>query len=133
MLFKLHSNEKGKNKEPEINMEKTTPYKRKGRKLEFSGHKAETSTEELVKQHTKKQQDYNESSNDNKNKKKYKPYEQIDGEFKKIKPPIFKGETWGIHSVNLSHSTCNHGVLKNTLNFCRYWSKILLLKAPPNI
>ena len=39
---------------------------------------------------------------------------------------------WGIHWVNLSHSTFNHGVLKNTLNFCRYWSKLLLLKPPPN-
>ena len=26
-------------------------------------------------------------------KKKYRPYEEISGEFKKIKPPIFNGET----------------------------------------
>ena len=26
-------------------------------------------------------------------KKKYKPYEEISGEFKKIKPPTFNGET----------------------------------------
>ena len=35
MLSKLHSNEKEKNKELELNIAKTTPYKRKGMKLEF--------------------------------------------------------------------------------------------------
>ena len=44
-----------------------------------------------------------------------------------------KRNPWGIHWENLSHSMFNHGVLKNTLNFCRYWSKLLLLKPPPNI
>ena len=33
LLSKLNSNKKEKNKEPELNMERTTPYKRKGRKL----------------------------------------------------------------------------------------------------
>ena len=53
MLSKLHSNEREKNKEPVLNMEKTTPYKRKGRKLKFSSHKDETSSEESIKHHSK--------------------------------------------------------------------------------
>ena len=73
-------------------MPKTTPYKCKGRKLEFSSHKAETSSEESVKHHTEKQQDSIESSDDNKKKKKYKPYEETCGEFKNIIPPMFNGE-----------------------------------------
>ena len=28
--------------------------------------------------------------------------------------------TWGLHLVNISHSTCDRGILKNTLNFQRY-------------
>ena len=43
LLSKIHSNERDKNKEPELNMEKTTPYKCKGRKLEFSKHETEYS------------------------------------------------------------------------------------------
>ena len=73
-------------------MPKTTPYKRKGRKLEFSSHGVETSNEESLKHHTEKQKDSSESSDDNKKKKKYKPYEDFLGEFKKIKPPVFNGE-----------------------------------------
>ena len=36
-----------------------------------------------------------DSSDDNHytKKRKYKPYEEISGEFKKIKPPTFNGET----------------------------------------
>ena len=70
-------------------MPKNAPYKCKGRKLEFSSHKAETSNEESVKHHAEKQQDSIESSDDNKKKKKYKPYEETCGEFKNNKAPIF--------------------------------------------
>ena len=45
MLSKLDSNEKEKNKELELNMAKPTPYKCKGRKLEFSKNKTESSSE----------------------------------------------------------------------------------------
>ena len=38
----------------------------------------------------------------------------------------------GIHLVNLSHSTCDHRILKNILNFKRYWPKLFFLKPPPN-
>ena len=41
-----------------------------------------------------KQQESSESHDDNKKKRKYKPYEEISGEFKKIKPPMFNGEIY---------------------------------------
>ena len=75
LLAKIHNDEKEKNKGSEHIMPKNTPYKRKGRKLEFFSHKAETSSEESVKHHSEKQQDSSESSDDNKNKNKYKLYE----------------------------------------------------------
>ena len=74
-------------------MPKNTPYKRKWRNLEFSSHKTETSSEESVKHHSRKQQESSESSDDNKKTKKYRPYEEMSEEFKKIKPPMFNGET----------------------------------------
>ena len=45
LIAKIQSNEKEKHKEPKLNMEKNTPYKRKGRKMEFSNHGAESSSE----------------------------------------------------------------------------------------
>ena len=54
MLSKLHSDEMEKHKDPELNMEKTTPYKRKGMKLKFSEHENECSSEESTKHNRKK-------------------------------------------------------------------------------
>ena len=89
----IHNDEKQKHKEPEHNIPKTTTYKCKGRNMEFFSHGVETSSEESTKHHTEKQQDSSESSDSNKNKKNYyKPYEDISGEFKKNKPPMFNGE-----------------------------------------
>ena len=51
LLAKIHNDEKEKSKESEQEIPKNAPYKRKGRKLEFSSHKPETSSEELVKHH----------------------------------------------------------------------------------
>ena len=56
LLAKIRNDEKQKNKEHEHNMLETTPYKHKVRKIEFLSHGDETSTEESVKNHTKKQQ-----------------------------------------------------------------------------
>ena len=88
---KIHNDEKEKNKESEHDLPKTAPYKCKGWKLEFSSHKPKTSSEELVKCHWKPQES-SESNDDNKKKNKHRPYEEIYGEFKKIKPPMFNGE-----------------------------------------
>ena len=92
MLSKIHSNEKEKNKEPELSIAETAPYKGKGRKLEFSKHETRSSSEESIKDTTKIYKDSSQSSDNNKKKKKYKPYEEIFGEFKKIKPPMFNRE-----------------------------------------
>ena len=70
----------------------TTPYKCKVRKLKFLKHEIESSSEESTKHNTEKHKDSSESSDSNNKKKKYKPYEEISGEFKKIKPPMFNGE-----------------------------------------
>ena len=45
--------------------------------------------------HRKNRQYTSDSSEDNyhSRKRKFKPYEEISGEFKKIKPPTFNGET----------------------------------------
>ena len=46
--------------------------------------------------------------------------------------PLTPLETWGLHLVNLSHSTYDRGILKNTLNFQIYCPNLFLLKPPPN-
>ena len=52
MLAKIHNDEKEKNKESKQEIPKKAPYKHKGRKLEFSSHGAESSSEESTKYHT---------------------------------------------------------------------------------
>ena len=93
MLAKLHNDENDKNKDYEQEIPKTALYNKcKGIKLEFSSHKPDTSREESVKHH-RKQQESSESSDNNKNKIKYIPYEEISRDLKKIKPPMFNGES----------------------------------------
>ena len=82
---------KKKIKESEQEKIKIVPYKCKGRKMEFSYHKPKTSCEESVK-HNRKQQESIESSDHNKMKNIYIPYEEISRDFNKIKPPMFNGE-----------------------------------------
>ena len=66
--------------------------------MELSSHISKTSSEESVKHH-KKQQESSKSSDDNKRKNKYRPYEEISGEFKKKKPPMFNGEIEKVKEV----------------------------------
>ena len=75
LLSKIHNDEKEKNTKHKQDMPETAPYKRKGRKLEFSSHNTRNSSEESVKHHSGKQQDSRKSSDDNKMKNKYKSYE----------------------------------------------------------
>ena len=75
MLSKLHSHEIDKNKELELSIEKTTPYKCKWRKRKFSKHEAKSSSEESTMHNTEKHQDSSESTDSNQNKNKYKPHE----------------------------------------------------------
>ena len=54
LLAKIHNEEKDKNKDFEHELPKTTPYNKcKGRKMEFSSHNPDTSSEESIK-HTGK-------------------------------------------------------------------------------
>ena len=73
-------------------MARTAPYKRKVRKLKFSNHETESSSEESGKHSKLKYKYSSESSDSNNQEKKYNPYEDITGEFKKIKPHMFKRE-----------------------------------------
>ena len=92
LLAKIHNEERNKNNDFDQELHKMAPYnKRKGRKIEFSILNHDTSSEELVKHHIKYQES-SESSDENKKNKKCIPYEEIFGEFKKIKPPMFNGE-----------------------------------------
>ena len=92
MLAKIHNEEKDKNKDFEQELLKTLPYNtHKVRKLEFSSHNSDTSSEESVKHH-RKTQESSKINDKNKKKKKYIPYEEISGDFKKIKPLMFNGK-----------------------------------------
>ena len=90
---KLHKEWKGKRKEHEYESG-TISYKCKGKKLKFSDNESNSSSGINVRSHKEKHKYSIESSNiDNSPKKrKYKPYEEICGEFKKIKPPMFNGD-----------------------------------------
>ena len=83
LLVKIHNEEKEKNKDFEQELPKTGPYnKRKGRKLEFSNHISDTSSEESVKHHIKTQES-SESSDENKMKKSIDPMRKSLGSSKK--------------------------------------------------
>ena len=74
------------------NDSETTTYKHKGKRENYSN--SETSSEVKPRSHRERQihiSDYSESDRKPR-RKKYKPYEDISGEFKKIKPPMFNGE-----------------------------------------
>ena len=70
----------------------TILYKHKGKKLKFSV--SESSLGIKVRSHRGMYKYTSESSESDRSprKRKYKPYEEISGEFKKIKPPMFNGE-----------------------------------------
>ena len=92
MLEKIHNEEKDKNKDFDQELPKTALYnKRKGRKLGFSRHNLDNSSEESVKNH-RKCQESSKSSDKNKKNKKYRPYEEISGEFKKLNHPCLMGK-----------------------------------------
>ena len=73
-------------------MARNTPYKHNVRKLEFSKHESQSSSEESTKHNNEKYKYSSESSDSNQKKKKYKLYEEISGEFNKIKVLMFNRE-----------------------------------------
>ena len=90
MLEKFYNEEKDKQIESD-----TTSYQHKNKKSKYSKIESSTSSEIKRKSYRKKHQysSYSSESNYRSRKKKYKPCEEISGEFKNIKPPTFNGET----------------------------------------
>ena len=70
-------------------------YQHKNKKYKQSKIEISSSSEIYGDPHKKNYQYTSDSSKDNHQtrKRKFKPYEEISGEFKKIKPPTFNGET----------------------------------------
>ena len=91
LLTKIHNRGKDKRNVYEIDYE-TISYKHKGKKLKFSD--SESSSGVNIRSHRGRYKYTSESSESNRRprKMKYKPYVEISGEFKKIKPPMFNGE-----------------------------------------
>ena len=72
---------------------KDTSHQRKSKKMKHTKTEISSSSEVFCEQ--RNFHSTSDSSDDNlyTKKRKYKPYEEISGEFKKIKPPTFNGET----------------------------------------
>ena len=92
LLEKIHNRGKYKRKEYETDSG-TVSYKRKGKKLKFFESESKSSSGAKVRSHKGKYKYTSESSESDSGprKRKHKPYEEISGEFKKIKPPMFNG------------------------------------------
>ena len=91
LLDKIHNRGKDKRNVYETDSE-TMSYKHKGKKTKY--YDSESSSEVTARSHKGK---YNYTSDSSEGdckpgRRKYKPYEEISGEFKKIKPPILNGE-----------------------------------------
>ena len=71
------------------------PYQHKNKRSKQSKIESSPSFTIYGDPHKKNYQYTSDSSEDNHQtrKRKFKPYEEISGEFKKIKPPTFNGET----------------------------------------
>ena len=70
-------------------------YQHKSKNSKQSKLESSSSSEIYGDSHRKNHQYTSDNSEDNyhSRKRKFKPYEEISGEFKKIKPPIFNSET----------------------------------------
>ena len=83
LMSKINNPRNKKSKEHESN-EGTTTRKQNKKRLDFSDSESNSSS--------CRNSDSSENYDSKPRKKKYKPYEEILGEFKKIKPPVFNGE-----------------------------------------
>ena len=70
-----------------------TSHQRKSKKKKHTKNESSSSLEVFGDQHKFISTSDNSDDNHYTKKRKYKPYEEISGEFKKIKPPAFNGET----------------------------------------
>ena len=85
---KFQTEGRGRRKESE-----DTSHQRKSKKMKHTKDESNSSSEVFGEQ--RNFHSTSDSSNDKHytKRRKYKPYEEISGEFKKIKPPTFNGET----------------------------------------
>ena len=91
LLDNMHNRGKDKWNVYETNSE-TTSYKHKGKKEKYSDSKS--SSEVNARSHKGRYKYISDSSESDckPRRRKYKPYEKISREFKKIKPPMFNRE-----------------------------------------
>ena len=91
LLDKIHNRGKYKRNVYEIDSE-IISYKHKGKKAKY--YDSESSSEVNARSHRGRYKYTSESSERDckPTRRKYKPYEEIYGEFKKINPPMFNGE-----------------------------------------
>ena len=91
LLDKMHDRGKDKRNVYETDSE-TTSYKQKGKKEKYSD--SESSSEVNARSHKRRYKYTSDSSESDckPKRRKYKPYEEISGELKEIKPPMFNGE-----------------------------------------
>ena len=91
LLDKMNKQEKDKRSVIETDSD-TTSYEHKGKKGKYPD--SESSSEIKTRLHRERHRYISDRSESDRNprRKKYKPYEEISGEFKKIKPPMFNGE-----------------------------------------
>ena len=90
LLKKFHNEEKNKQVESD-----TTSYQHRSKRSKHSKIESSSSYEINSNSYRKKRQYSSNSSKSNcrSRKRKYKPYEEIYGEFKKIEPPTFNDIT----------------------------------------
>ena len=93
LLGKIHNKGKDKRQEHETEFGNLS-YRSKGKKLKFFDNESNSSSGIKVRLHKEKYKYSSESSDRDSSPKqrKYKRYEEILGEFKRIKPPIVIGE-----------------------------------------
>ena len=89
-MERFHNEEKDKRTESE-----DMGYQHKDKKTKQVKNESRSSSEAYGDLHKQNFHYTNDSSEDKHHtrKRKFKPYEEISGEFKKIKPPTFNGET----------------------------------------
>ena len=87
-LDKMNKQEKDKRSVIENDSENTS-FKHKGKRSKYPDNE---SSSEIKPRSRKERQRYISDSDRKPRKNKYKPYEEIYGELKKIKPPMFNGE-----------------------------------------
>ena len=70
-----------------------TSHQRKSKKMKHTKDESSSSSEVFGEQQNYHSTSDNSDDNHYTKKRKYKPYEEISGEFKKINPPTFNGKT----------------------------------------